>query len=60
MTTVNESQSYLTHPDGTKIQVLRAFKRFNPATFEEEQGEEWDEAATHAAYAAHEAAKVAP
>lgn len=52
---IDESQAYLTHPDGTKIQVLKTVEvpmsdgTTIPMT-------EWDEAATHAAYAEYAAA----
>ena len=55
---INESCSYLTHPDGTKIQVLKVV--------DYPQGDgttlpmiEWDEAATAAAYAEYDAQKSA-
>lgn len=43
---VKEAISYLTAPDGTRYQVLN------------EDGTDWDEAATAAAYHAGEAAKA--
>lgn len=45
---INEMFAYLTAPDGTRYQVLN------------EEGTDWDEAATAAAYAAGEAGKPAP
>lgn len=49
---VNEFYAYLTHPDGTKIQVLKTVEIPQPdgTTFPDIA---WDEAATHAAYAAY-------
>jgi hypothetical protein len=54
---IDESQAYLTHPDGTKIQVLK-----DPVGIPQPDGTqipfvEWDEAATHAAYADYVASK---
>jgi hypothetical protein len=42
---IDESIAHLTHPDGTKFQVLN------------EDGTDWDEAATYAAYNAHKPSK---
>ena len=50
---IDERQSYLTHPDGTKIQVLKPVTVRDPDTDHLVDGVEWDEAATHAAYAAY-------
>lgn len=50
---IDERQSYLTHPDGTKIQVLKAVTLRDPDTGHLVEGVEWDEPATHAAYAAY-------
>ena len=47
---IDESQAYLTHPDGTKIQVLRTVEvPMSDGTTIPMQ--EWDEAATAAEYA---------
>jgi hypothetical protein len=56
---INESLSYITHRDGTKFQVLKTVLRINPETGDEYEAEDWDEAATAAAYAAYEAAHPA-
>lgn len=53
---INESIAHLIHPDGTKIQVLKDVIATN------EDGslsvtQDWDEVATHAAYAAYVASK---
>lgn len=49
---VDETQSYLTHPDGTKIQVLKTIEvPLEDGTTLPAQV--WDEAATHAAYNAY-------
>lgn len=52
-----ESIAYLTHPDGTKIQVLKTVE------VPQEDGttlpmQEWDEQATAEAYRAYEASRV--
>lgn len=52
---IDERQSYLTHPDGTKIQVLKPATVRDPDTGHLVEGVEWDEAATAAAYKAYEA-----
>lgn len=54
---IDERQSYLVHPDGTKIQVLRPAQVRDHDTGEMVAGVEWDEAATHAAYRDYDAAK---
>lgn len=53
---IDERQSYLTHPDGTQIQVLKPTTIRDPDTGHLVDSVEWDEPATHAAYAAHVAA----
>lgn len=47
---IDESQAYLTHPDGTKIQILRTVPIEDPSTGEMLERVEWDEAATAQAY----------
>lgn len=56
---INESLSHLTHRDGTRFQVLKTVLVKNPETGEDYETEDWDEAATAAAYHAYEDAHPA-
>ena len=47
---IDESQAYLTHPDGTEIQVLSTVPIKDPSTGDLLERVEWDETATAQAY----------